>query len=207
MIILDIETIPKSDFESLKYMRSQITAPSNYKDHEKISAYIKEKEIDMLNKAALSPLLGIVACASLVKDGQIISITGSEKTIIDTILTEAKPLHNQLAGYNLKKFDLPFLQVRAMMLGYSVGEINLLGIASKQCFDPMDFTKNFDGMKQDNLHFAKTGYERKYPFVDYSTYCMEHEEKEYIDYLVKHNCEDVWMFAQIIGVECEDPNE
>jgi len=198
--------MPLSDYSTLRKMQGEIKAPATYKDPEKIKEYIKEKELKMLDETTLNPLTSRVACISwIAPDGEIITAWNRDKEpeIIRLFIEASAPMQEQLAGYNIRKFDLPYLFIRSLIL--NVPDANLLNVAKRNCYDPYDIAgQYFSGMKQDNLVYAKLGYERKYPFISYSEFRFEKSEEEYLAFLIKHNREDVWMLGRFLGVEVRD---
>jgi len=136
MLILDIETVPdESKMDYLLLKKSTLNAPSNWKDQEKIKANIDEQFAKLVDKASLSPRTGRTMMVGFLSDKklndftkgagelfkmQITSITPeTEKELLKTtfrILSEFFDNSNELlVTYNGKKFDLPFLYIRAML--------------------------------------------------------------------------------------------
>jgi len=139
-MVLDIETY--KDVEDANYIAWKIgsiaSAPSNYKDPEKITKYINEAKKTATSKFSLSPLTGkiiLIGVASfkplsLSDDG--IKLTteygdmyykqfeGDEKELLKNFwdfFSSAQLVNGEpLVTYNGKKFDLPFIFTRTMLL-------------------------------------------------------------------------------------------
>jgi 3'-5' exonuclease len=117
-LAFDIETVVSAEGKKL-IEELDIKAPSNYKDQEKISAYIEEKRKNELEKAALYWWTGKIVCISAVEIGTNDHWVGHddcEKTLIQTflnLLMEKWPAH-MLVGKNSEEFDEPWVRARAM---------------------------------------------------------------------------------------------
>lgn len=118
-IVFDIETAPLP--EAADYLADQIDAPSNYKDPQKIAAYIAERKAEQLAKCALDPdLCRVVAvCAWEEQEADPIPMLAAdpcvEKQILEWFWVEADMGH--LVGFNCLSFDLPVLLRRSLYLG------------------------------------------------------------------------------------------
>ena len=121
---LDIETIPNPDtFAFLPEPK----ASGTLKDPAKIAANIAEKKVAQVEKAALDPLTGRVACAAFVGAGdegefEIVEIinapTDAEETrVINRIMQALGTDGVRIVTWNGAGFDLPFIYKRAMILG------------------------------------------------------------------------------------------
>ena len=126
-LYFDIETSPESD-EILDAMQPEFSAPSNYKDPEKIAAAIAEKAAEWKSKAALSPLIGkVVAVGILQEYGDTLMLHGTddgdEKGILEetwAALSEHGAFTKPIIGWNIDGFDLPFILKRSWKLGVKV---------------------------------------------------------------------------------------
>ena len=139
MIILDIETVANKDCGLATYKAATIQAPSNYKDEDKKNEYIAKARLKLYDELALSPLTGKICLVGMMSDS-------SNPLFDDSVLIDDTKLSYLSAGfdgtteyqlierslkaiasyiddgsliitYNGKKFDLPFLIQRAMILG------------------------------------------------------------------------------------------
>lgn len=146
MIVLDIECVKTDNENFLKYKVGNISAPSTYKDPEKIEKYIAEGQKKAYSKAALSPLTG-----KIILIGMLISTTEEEvenqaitKTEIGNVLVnfyEVNDTFNEpdmlslfwadlanlwdngnapLVTYNGKSFDVPYLIQRSIINGITL---------------------------------------------------------------------------------------
>lgn len=139
-IYLDIETVPgQTEFvqdvlsQEIEKEKLAVKAPSNYKDAEKISAYIAEKhaEIDRsiderLRKTSLDGAYGqIIVAAIAIDDAPPAAFTGAEPDILQELFdaiccsdanrrTISTPC---FIGHNIAGFDLRFIRQRAMLHG------------------------------------------------------------------------------------------
>lgn len=126
-IILDIATVPIDG--AAAYLEPP-TPPANYKDPDKIAAYLAEKTAEAASRAALDPDLGRISGIG------IWSLSGhAEVRFCRTeaeecaALTEVADLLNPrdrpvLIGYNSQAFDWPYLNRRARYLGIAGIDIN-----------------------------------------------------------------------------------
>lgn len=116
ILTFDIETTANSLIE---YHMPTFSAPGNYKDPTKIARYIKTKESEFTDKAALDlDFARVIAIGLTMEDGPI------ESVIVET--SEADALKwfwskvaqaETICGYNIIGFDLPIIQRRSFALG------------------------------------------------------------------------------------------
>lgn len=119
-LYLDIETIPDQSEGAQERAKARITAPGNYKDPEKIAAYIEERAADAWLKTALSGWYGqMVAVAWAVNDDPVSYIVNlDEHKLLTTFWrdlgrsTGNDPL---FVGHKIADFDLPFLYQRSII--------------------------------------------------------------------------------------------
>jgi len=99
------------------------SAPSNYKDQDKIAAYIAEKQAEVLKTAALDPDYGKIISISMTEDivnGGIITIdeaTYGESVLIEQFWKHFVACKGVSCGYNIIGFDLPYLMRRFLRFG------------------------------------------------------------------------------------------
>lgn len=124
-LLFDIETTARAEAEAFL---PEPSAPVNYKDADKIAAYIAERRTEQMSKAALDPDLGqIVAVAYklhpcpagedrvtavLVGDGG-----AAEADLLALLWRQIGDVNGRVGGYNLIGFDLPYILRRSMALG------------------------------------------------------------------------------------------
>jgi hypothetical protein len=137
-IYFDIETIPAQDPAAIELIKADIEkqkllvkAPSNYKDQEKIDAYIKAEQ-DKLDadfdatyrKTSFDGGLGQICCIGYaIDDNAPLAICGgSESDILNlfyqALMDEYKPSSQQrpkFIGHNIVNFDLRFMFQRSVM--------------------------------------------------------------------------------------------
>lgn len=115
-IVLDIETMPNQ--EAIAMLPEPEVLLGNIKDPEKIKAKVDEAKRKQIEKLALSPLTGIIACVNLyTKDKQeshVIAKPEGEAAIIDAAYEAIK--NKCVITYNGKGFDLPFIFKRGIIL-------------------------------------------------------------------------------------------
>ena len=123
MIIFDIET--RANKEALEFL-PEPQAPSNYKDEAKIRAYVEDKRIEQVDKAALDPDYGeIIAIGIAFLDP--LGNLKSEEYKTHYLFSEAEMINRfwkyyaensgRSCGYNIIGFDLPYLLRRSFALG------------------------------------------------------------------------------------------
>jgi len=150
LLYCDIETAPIA--EAAAYLPPQ-EAPSNYKDPEKIAAYIADAQARALAKAALDPgLLRIVAIAAQVDHDAaqvwLCPDVESERTALARLwrlATQATAQGGLLVGYNLLAFDLPAIITRSWLLGVQPAFTSLRRYGQHGVLDLMH-RLDFDGL-------------------------------------------------------------
>lgn len=147
-LFVDIETIPAQRPDILAHIEeslrdelaaalNDIKAPANYKDEEKIAAYVFDKRVsikadfdaklaDKIHATGLDGAFGQVLCIGWAwNDGPIrtaysTSLTGAGEhdTILEFFLDMPAGFRKAcIVGHNVAAFDLRFLKQRAMVLG------------------------------------------------------------------------------------------
>ena len=147
-IFFDIETKPFADAQLAEAMPA-FKAPSNIKDPAKIAAKIAEKEQAFKDKAALSPMSSTVLAVGLwCDDGVKTMLHGEDEP--DLIrktwesLTDHGAFTRNVIGWNVKRFDFPFLIKRSWALGIKLPETALENYRGRyflnsHIIDMMDF--------------------------------------------------------------------
>lgn len=128
-IYFDIETKP-FESDALKSAMPQFKAPANIKDPVKIAAKIEEKQKAFIERAALSPLSSTILAVGLwCDDGVKTMLHGEDEA--DLIrktwdaLTDHGAFTRNVIGWNVKRFDFPFLIKRSWALGISIPQTTL----------------------------------------------------------------------------------
>lgn len=129
-IFIDIETVPSGKLEDFKLTEDD--APKNYKDKEKIEAWIKENQEKKFRDRAVDPNYArIISLAYAIGDNEIVAIYGDDpheilsnfySQISDFVVADqqkGKLYYNdyRFIGINNKKFDMEVIWVSAMKMG------------------------------------------------------------------------------------------
>lgn len=119
--IFDIETGPREREEVLA-CAPKFKAPSNYKDPEKIAAAIAEQEEEFVQRAALCASTGRVHAIGIRKDGEtlIFGDQDGEREMLRLFwgwVEDCVRTGYALIGFNIARFDIPFLIRRSWALG------------------------------------------------------------------------------------------
>lgn len=127
-LIIDVASAPLPDAET--YLEGTVKAPGNYKDPEKIAAYIAEAQAERLNMAALDLDLARITGLGTLEAGDIapnVHVGGTEDDEL-AMLTHAATMikrADQIITYSGHGFDLPLLMRRARYRGLAFPWINL----------------------------------------------------------------------------------
>jgi len=132
ILFFDIETEVNPD---AVYFIQVPTAPANYKDPDKIAAYIAEKQAELINTAALDadygriisisvctlsrPEIGVL-CSPRDPLHPAVNEATSETVVIEAFWNEYNACDGISCGYNIIGFDLPYLMRRSFALGIKV---------------------------------------------------------------------------------------
>lgn len=117
MLSIDIETYPNEDMIA---KLPEVKADSRLKDEEKIKSDIEKKKAEQIEKMALSPLYGKIACIGIygggVKKCLMINADGSgEKELLQEFFKLTKK--KMVVTWNGKGFDYDFIFKRAIFHG------------------------------------------------------------------------------------------
>lgn len=126
-IYIDIEAVNSQDERVKDYFSRSVKAPSNYKDPEKIQAYIAEGTIEAVNKTALDGLGHAICICVAIDDGEVKTFyANTPEQEADVLVGFYKYLDENFAhvfstktfiGHNIVGYDLPMLKKRSMVLG------------------------------------------------------------------------------------------
>lgn len=125
ILFFDIET--EVNAVALEYV-PEPKAPANYKDEEKIAAYIAEKKAEITSTAALDADYGKIVAISMQVGTNVkpkAYLVGDEDMQTETDLINHfwsvyKACYGWSCGYNIIGFDLPYLLRRSFDLGIKV---------------------------------------------------------------------------------------
>lgn len=127
-VIVDIETFPIAD--AAEYLDlTGFSAPTNWKDPEKIAANIKEQQQQAINKAALDLDLCRMVCIGWLVEGRDrpTVMTAADDLMEAAALEEFWGVLDERStiGYNQVGFDLPILLRRSLYLNVPAPMLNL----------------------------------------------------------------------------------
>ncbi len=127
-IVLDLETAPIDDVQT--YIEPP-SAPANYKDPDKIAAYVAEKTVELADRAALKPYLARIVCIGWLTQGSTEPIVKvckdehEEKVALVSLVQHIKTHNCDVITFNGHRFDLPVIMIRAMLLGISMKALSV----------------------------------------------------------------------------------
>lgn len=123
-IFLDIETIPSQAEGAAERARERIKPPKNYKDPEKIEAYINEKAEEAYLQTSLDGSYGELFCIGFALGDEPAQVvyrdfeSTSEKDLLDSfwdILGSDLSVGATWVGHNVLRFDLRFIWQRSVI--------------------------------------------------------------------------------------------
>ncbi len=127
--IIDIETCGLSE---AKDFAEPVSAPANYKDPEKIAAYIADEQTKQVAKAGLDLDLCRIVAVGLQEDGRedVDVYTAEDEKAEAALLTKLwfrllRVQHPVLIGFNHVAFDLPVLMRRSLYLDVAYPRLSL----------------------------------------------------------------------------------
>lgn len=145
-VVFDIETAP---IEGAAEYVEDVQAPANYKDPEKIAAYVAEKRADAVASCGLDvDLCRVVAIGYQVEGDAPVALTAedlSEAAMLRAFWTVAERRH--VVGFNVLNFDLPVLIRRAQYLGEPVPELQIDKFKHPRVTD-LQMVLSFNGVKR-----------------------------------------------------------
>jgi DNA polymerase elongation subunit (family B) len=158
-LICDVETAPIVD--AATYLTEPVEAPSNYKDPEKIAAYIEAEKQKQLAKAALDIDLARIVCLGVATEAGQHVFTIPDETQEGNVLGRfwdqffEGPQHNwhTMVTFNGMAFDVPLLLRRSLYLGVKAPKLQLDRYKHPEVIDLMTLL-NLDGrLKSHSLRF------------------------------------------------------
>ena len=122
-------------------------APANYKDAEKIAAYIAAAQVKELEKAALDlDLCRVVAIGWALNDDPVQAVVNlPEQDMLTAFWSDVREPGRAVVGFNCLGFDLPVLVRRSQYLGVSVPYLNITKHRHPGILDVMQLL-SFDGL-------------------------------------------------------------
>ena len=128
ILFFDIET--EVNPEAVNFIQVP-SAPSNYKDADKIAAYVAEKQAETLKTAALDPDYGKIIAIAMTGDLDLEPIVidyhdYSEKQLLEQFWLYYEECRGYSCGYNIIGFDLPYIMRRSFDLGVKASIIPFL---------------------------------------------------------------------------------
>jgi len=124
-VVLDVATAPIDG--AAGYLEGTIKAPANYKDADKIAAYIADKEADRLAMAAVDVDLARLTAIGICQD-DVVAVYDAQTEAAERALlaTVAEAVAGQvIVTYGGLRFDLPLLMRRARYLGVAFPDLAL----------------------------------------------------------------------------------
>ena len=128
-IYLDIETLPTTNPIVIEQVQAGLKTPVNYKDPEKITAYIESHKGEAVHKTGLSGLFGEILCIGWAIDDEPANTMYRDDEGEAAMLREFREISceariainpyctNTLVGHNAIDFDVPYLSQRMMING------------------------------------------------------------------------------------------
>ncbi|MEN6318476.1 MAG: hypothetical protein ABFD82_06935 [Syntrophaceae bacterium] len=169
ILFFDIETEVNPEAVDLIQVPS---APSNYKDPDKIAAYLAEKKEESLKNAALDADYGRIVAISMQVGlyGQVITNdinSDHEWRLLDNFWNAYNDSHGFSCGYNIIGFDLPYLMRRSFDLGIYVPIIPTLAkYRTEPTIDLMGILYNWGQAKSLKWVCKRYGIDNPLPDLD-----------------------------------------
>lgn len=129
-VYLDIETIPSQSPDLLEKLKSEVTAPAQYKKPESIKAWIADNAeavaLEKMVKTSFDPSHGHICTICWAKDdGEVYDAhtptVEGERDILKAFFASLDPYHSTtIVGHYVGGFDLRFILCRAVVLGVKI---------------------------------------------------------------------------------------
>ena len=122
-VALDIETAPSPDGMALLLANPPtFSAPSNWKDQEKIAAKVEsmreEWETGLIKKASLSPMYGQIVCVTI--GALSMSTDTNDETDLLRFIAKETERRTPVVTFNGSAFDGPFIRSRLLRHGIQI---------------------------------------------------------------------------------------
>lgn len=205
MIFFDIET--ESNPDAIQYI-DKPTAPSNYKDEEKIAAYVEEKMQELIERAPLDPDYGKIVAIGVKENADPIHalIAGidveTEEALLKWFWNKYKSHNGVSCGYNILGFDLPYLMRRSFALGVPLGcTVNLAKYRSYPTVDVMALLYNWSYSK--GLKWVAKRYNLDNPLPDVDGSMVAEMDPDMLRLYVTNDVYLVYqLYQRMKGVYC-----
>lgn len=143
ILAIDIETMPNPEMIS---KLPEVVADSRLKDEEKIKADIEKKKAEQIEKMALSPLYGKIACIGYYGNGFKNVDILEEKEMLEVLMSLIKNEEDIFYTWNGTSFDWDFIIKRGIILGVDGYDLKLLeSIRSKRNANFVDLMEKWCG--------------------------------------------------------------
>lgn len=192
MIVLDIETATDEPSLELYNLHKPVAVPKNYRKPESIKAYVERELADRERKAALNPYTGRVISIGIGEVGeeglQAVRTLYNPEDERPIFLSFWKAVESVSAlpilGFNLLKFDLPFILTRSMKLGIKPSRrISLARYNMRDVVDLMQWLSSWGSLSFIGLKQACAFFDIKNPLKGISgAQVKDMSEKEILAY-------------------------
>ena len=202
-LVVDIETMPNN---AVLDILPEPKVAANLKDPEKIAAAKAEGREKQVEKMALSPLTGTIACIGLHSEAGSATLFGgdNEKAALDMFWQIAQ--YKQLITFNGKSFDIPFIFKRGIILGCCWATIP----AMKEYTERFKSAKHIDLMAEfcnygeyeslDTLgRFILGENKTEFDFREIPELMLTPEGQEKISVYCQQDCNLTWKLAKRMG--------
>ena len=145
-IVLDIETMPNEIPEALaKELYGKIEPTQIAIKQGKEAEYIKAKQEEIAEGFALSPLTGRILGIGLYlpESDTSIYIEETEKEMLEYLHSLFAKNSPRLITFNGKSFDIPFIKIRAAILGATIPPLSTKKYDTMWHFDVREILTNF----------------------------------------------------------------
>ena len=176
MLTIDLET--RSDKRLLEVYNSNLSAPKNYKDEDKIKEWFAIKKLESEKALATDPDYAEIACIGVKEDEE-------PARIVSTLeLSELLRKHRMLITFNGKNFDLPVIVKtgvkQKLELPYKDLRIYQKKWQAEQHIDLMEFISNGADWKSLDEYLQIYLGVKKTP-IDFATATQEELEKHCLE--------------------------
>lgn len=164
ILVIDIETYPNP---AMIEFLPQVQPDPRLKDQEKIAADIEKKQAEQVEKMALNPLYGQIACVGYYGEPvKGVELIDNEKFMIQNLLERCE--QNTIFTWNGKGFDFEFVIKRGVILD------------ACSLLDLEKFTDKYKAVNHIDLMEKWAGY-NKYAKLDDVAWALLGEKKEEFD--------------------------